>query len=356
MSQGPDSDAAHSLRLPASPLTEESFAPFGRSLAPGARVELGGESHGLAAVDVWRPGGLTISQLRRFPTTRRIILPMSDATMVFLLLGKKGDEGHPLHAFHTTPGQGVMLEAGVWHAGPVVLEEGAVCEILDARGVADCVDVAPLKTLARVDLVSVDLPGMGGEASVPLDLGALGAVDLSPHARGRVAAGFLRLVDVELGPATEELVQACADARGRRDDDGGLALRDNLHAATLMVEANRGLRVLVADADLMQPPLLLRMGQSKERIRDEEGRRSSVRGEPVLCDTQGILGSARAGARRALPTTETRDVLITVFFDPQAPVREVKDHLDALSRMVRAFTRSREAARVVVGLGAAADR
>ena len=352
--EGPAPDAVRSLLLKARPLTAESIAPLGWSLGPGTRAELGCVHRGLLSVDVWRPGGLTVSQLQRYPSTRRLVMPLSGVALVVLVLGPSGGEPADLRALTTAPGQGLMIEAGVWHAGPVVLEEGSVGEILDAPGVADCVDVAPLSALADVDVVSVELPGAEGEAAVPLDLGALGSVDLSPVARGVVAAGFLRLVDVELGPPDAELVRQCADARGRRAEEEGLVLRDNLHAATLLVAANRGLRILVADAALAEPPLRLRLGQPKERIRDEEGRRSSVRGEPVLCDRDGILGSARAGARRSLPTAETEAVVVTVFLDPSTPVDDAGDHLDAVSRMLGEVARGREASRLVVGLAPAA--
>lgn len=350
MSEGPIATVVRSVRLEARPLTELAFDPFGRSLGPGARVPLGGEGQGLASVDLWRPGGLAVGRLQRYPTTRRILLPMSDAVFAILVLAPGEAPGERLKGFHTAPGQGFLLEAGVWHAGPVVLSEGTVCEILEAPGAADRIDVAALASLVDADFASVDLPGEESAAPRPLDLGSLGSVELPSRLQGWVAAGFLHLTDVEIGEPGEDLARACADARGRMLGAPLPPLRDNLHAATLLVEANRGLRLLVCDAGLIQAPLTIRRGRSKERIRDELGRRSSVRAEPVLCDAQGILGSCRAGARRSLSTGETDQVLITVFLDPKVPVRDVKDHLDAVSRSIRAFTQGREAARVVIGL------
>jgi len=127
--------SAHVLR----PLTADAFRRFGRVLVTDATytVNLGHADRTdlltclahretapqlcLSHFDV-RPMALpaTITELEAHPYTAQIFLPISESrpVVVVALAGPDGRPNpHSLAAFLGAPGQAILYDAGVWHAG-----------------------------------------------------------------------------------------------------------------------------------------------------------------------------------------------------------------------------------------------
>ncbi|WP_296578211.1 ureidoglycolate lyase [Xanthobacter sp.] len=126
---------AHVLR----PLTAEAFRPFGQVLVADATytVNLGHADRTdllanlahrettpqlcLSHFDV-RPMALpaTITELEAHPYTAQVFLPITESRPV-VVVALAGADGRPdpetLAAFLGAPGQAILYDAGVWHAG-----------------------------------------------------------------------------------------------------------------------------------------------------------------------------------------------------------------------------------------------
>ena len=66
--------------------------------------------------------------------------------------------GTPPTAFRVLGGAGLMIEAGVWHHGPVPVSEVGLLEILETSGAADRIDRRPLLDLIGFEAARISLP------------------------------------------------------------------------------------------------------------------------------------------------------------------------------------------------------
>ena len=107
------------LVLSARPATPEGFAPYGRLLFSGGRETLGRGAPVLLALDAREASPRRIRHLHRYPHARRFLLSLGDASLLLVVCGSGERPVGPAAAFRVPGGVGVVLLAGVWHAGPV---------------------------------------------------------------------------------------------------------------------------------------------------------------------------------------------------------------------------------------------
>jgi ureidoglycolate hydrolase len=146
------------LLLTARAATPEGFEPFGRLLGPGDRARLGKRGPVEIAVEAGRPGPRRVTHLVRYPAARRAVFPLAGAPMLVLVLPPGERPEGPLAAFRTPPGAGLLIEAGVWHHGPVPLGEQGLLEVLETPGPADRVDRRSLRDLTGSEAARIALP------------------------------------------------------------------------------------------------------------------------------------------------------------------------------------------------------
>jgi ureidoglycolate hydrolase len=146
------------LALVAKAATTESFAPFGRVLGPGDRLALGKKGSILLSVEVGRPGPRRVRHLLRYPLARRIVFPLEEVAMLVLALPPGERPVGPPSAFRVLGGAGLLVEAGVWHHGPVPLTEVGMLEVLETTGPADRIDRRSLADLVGHEAARIGLP------------------------------------------------------------------------------------------------------------------------------------------------------------------------------------------------------
>ena len=179
------------LALTARPASADTFRPFGRLLGLGDHVLLGEGGGVVTSLGAVRPGPRRFTHLQRYPAARRLVLPLGDTSLLVVVLGRDDRAPGPPAAFRTAPGYGVLLDAGVWHAGPVPLSEGAVCEVLETNGSIDRLDQRPVLDLTGVEGIRVQLPDEPGAPGPGLDLEAPGALLVEDGLEERLALGLL---------------------------------------------------------------------------------------------------------------------------------------------------------------------
>lgn len=140
----------------AHPLTAEAFAPFGDVLEvsgdPHKIINQGncGRWHDLAELDMGggragislfkaKPRTLpyTVELLERHPLGAQAFLPMTQDPFLVIVAPDAGGAPGTLHAFLTTPGQGVNYHRGTWHGVLTPLAEPGVFAVVDRIGDGD---------------------------------------------------------------------------------------------------------------------------------------------------------------------------------------------------------------------------
>jgi len=379
------------LALAAQPAAEETFQPYGRLLAPGGRAYLGKRGRVLVAVDRRRRGPRRVSHLQRCPQARRAYVPAGAAASWLVVLGA-GPEAEPA-AFLLPAGWGVVLNAGVWHAGPAPLEDTTVCEMLETMGPADRFDRESLRELAGVEAIRVLLPEEPGAPLTGFDLTAPNAVLLDASLHGRLRLGCLLIEDIAAGdvvPDLEtELRRAVSGLRamwGHASDLGeipGIAAGRDLYRevgldATQVVPAAEALvgRVLAGedpaaasaleatallcalrlraplglyDAAHLGAQVIARLGGPGESYAEEGAGGISREGHPLLADRTGAFGSPLGDARRAVAGPATRRGLAVLFLPPTLEDAALEALLDGVGKALTSHTGGRVGARLTVG-------
>ena len=365
------------LALAAQPALPETFAPFGRLLAPGDRSYLGKRGRVLATVDVRRAGPRRVTHLQRYPESKRALLPMGRAPMWLVVLPPGEAPAGPPAVFLVPEGVGVVLREGVWHAGPVPLAELVVCELLETRGPADRLDRRSLLELARVEAVRVLLPEEPDLPPAALDLGGQGTVLLDAGLHGRIRIGALVVEDVRLdtqGPDLDaELASACAGLRalwghvqdlrevpgvalGRdlyRDleiDAAQLAPRsetllaqvlaghdlpggDPLDRAMALCRLRHPVPLTVLDAAAVGRRLLIRVGGEDDGHLETGGKPLRLAGRPLVCDGDGRpLASPAGAASSARPGPRARRLLVLAWLPAGTDPGAVEGVLDGVAK------------------------
>jgi ureidoglycolate lyase len=134
------------MRIAPEAICATAFSPFGILIDPQGRIPEAineGTAHrhsDLAALDLRGPAadpvlGIYVARARAFPLAIARLERHAQATQVFLPLGMHRfvvvvapGKGKPawdaVHAFVTSPGQGVALHRGTWHHGLIALGDG----------------------------------------------------------------------------------------------------------------------------------------------------------------------------------------------------------------------------------------
>lgn len=381
----------------ARPVLPETFAPYGRLFGVGDRLPLGETGGTLVSLDEVHLGPRRFTHLSCYPDARRVLLPVGDAAFFVLVLagGTDGEPGGPPVAFSTGNGQGLLVEAGVWHTGPVALREGTVLEILETRGAVDRLDRRALRSLLGVEAVRVGLPEEPGAPARPLDLQGPGAVIVDPGIGDVLTLGLLLFDDLDVVPdhpgLAEEIDRVCAAfceigaASQERSTLFGveavralwralgldpadrpvpyeesvravlarepLRIHDSLSGALQLTALRRQVVLAGHDAAALSAPLHLRRGRGTEALTDPQGRSISVPALPVLCDRDGPFGGPVGSVRRACLGSGTRSALVALYLPAAAETPAVEAHLEETSRAVKSWCGGVETSRLVIRMG-----
>lgn len=380
------------LALAAQPVTRETFRPFGAVLTPGERTYLGRRGKVLVTQDRRRPAPRRVTHLARYPEARRVVTAVGGTAM--WLVVHPGSDGRdvPTAAFLVPAGVSVVIDAGVWHAGPVPLAETVVSELLEAVGPSDRFDRATVEELAGAQAVRVLLPEEPAPGGGVLDLAAPNAVLVDASLHGRIRLGCLVLEDLDPGDPTKlevELAQAVEGLRamwGHATDLGeipGIAVGRDLYrdvgldigrhvprAEGLVAHVLAGqdipregalpralallalrTRVPIAayDGAIVGDQILVRTGAPGEDYPAADGRRVAVEGRPVLCGPEGPFGSPVGDAGRAEAGPHARRVLVVLYLPSTVDDGTIEGWIDAAARTLIAHVGGREAGRLVVG-------
>ncbi len=385
--------SAGDLALAAQPATRETFRPFGTVITPGERAYVGRRGKVLVTQDRRRPAPRRIESLGRYPQAKRIVTALG-TTPLWLAVHPGGDlpDAQPA-AFLVPGGVTVVIDAGVWHAGPVPLAETTILELLEAVGSSDRYDRSSVTELTGAQALRVLLPADPGAEGGALDLAAPNAVLVDASLHGRMRLGCLVVDDVAPpadGDALEtELAQVAEGLRamwGQAEDLGeipGIAVGRDLYrevgldldrhvpraetlvaqvlagsdvpqegalARTLALLALRlGLPIAAYDGGSVGDQVLVRTGAAGEEYAGADGRRIPLEGHPVLCGSDGPFGSPVGDRAEALPGSHTRRVLVVLYLPPRVEDATIEAWLDAVARTLRTHAGGRDVGRLLVG-------
>jgi len=382
------------LALTALPATPETFEPYGRVLEPGTRAFLGKRGRVLVTLDARRRAPRRISHLQRYPEAKRaVVATAAIASWIVVLAPGEKPEARPA-AFLVPAGAGLIIHEGVWHAGPVPLEDAVLCEMLEAIGAADRFDRKSVRELVDAEAVRVLLPEDPGAPPGGLDLLAPGAVQLDASLHGRMRLGLLVVdglaLDAETPPAlAEELSRAAEGLRamwGQPADLGeipGVALGRDLHQelgldvslypprvepllagilagqdpvpgdSRLAIATLCMLRSLAPlslyDPDGLAQPVVARIGADGEGYTDPGRRRLELGGRPLLADAAGPFGSPLGDSARTAPGSQARRVLAVLYLPPSVSDAAIQGLLDGVARAFVGHAGGSPGDRLVVG-------
>jgi DNA/RNA-binding domain of Phe-tRNA-synthetase-like protein len=335
-----------------------------------------------------------VTHLQRYPEARRAVLALGGAPMWLVVWAPGEGEAPRPAAFLVPSGQGVVLDAGVWHAGPVPLCDASLCEMLEVTGPADRFDRRSLGDLVDAEAVRVLLPEDPASPVPMLDLGAPNAVLLDASLHGRLRLGCLLLAEPDLAaerPALEEELALAAEglrAMWRHVTDvaqiPGIALGRELYRAAgvdpgrhvprseaLVTDVLAGgvpacdgvldraltlcaLRTRVPlgayDAARLGSPVLLRTGTDEDGRPACGGRPTAVEGRPVVCARDDrVAGSLLGEADAFRPGPGSRAVLVVLYVPPSVEDAALEALLDGVARTLETHTAGGIAGRLLVG-------
>lgn len=387
----PTPATAGDLTLAARVAAPETFQPFGRLLDAGDRVHLA--AHGaLLALDRAQPGPRRVTHMQRYPDARRVLLPLGPGALLLVVLPPGERPGGPPAAFVVPTGHGVLIERGVWHAGPSPLAELAVAELLETSGPVDHMDRRALRDLVGAEGARVTLPEEPGARAPGLDLTQPNAVLLDAALSGRLRLACLELRDLEVGETgadlsaegerlSESLRGTFGVLAGIEDVPGVEATRalyrslgiDPEHVRpsseallSWVLEGRPPLRVnalvdavnlcslrmrvplSVYDAERIAEHVLVRSGAPGEAFPGLTRQRVGVEGRPVLCDREGPFGGLAGDSLRTRATTQTRRALVVMVLASTVERASAERLLTSLAETVQRFCGGREAARLVL--------
>jgi len=380
------------LVLSARPATAEAFAPYGRLLHAGDRLRFGGKAPVVMALDEREAGPRRVRHLQRFPEADRLLVGLGDAALLLVVCAGADAPTGPAAAFRIPGGAGVLLHAGVWHAGPVALGDGLVLEALETSGPVDHLDRATVASAFGAEGLRIMLADEPGAPGPGLDLSDDFGVTLAESLRGKLALGCLAFDELVVGDAGPEL-----RAEGERLEDelrrqhAGASEPSNivglepvrrlyralgidptktrpsseallrrvldhkpLYRINALVDAMNlcSLRTLVPfgvyDRARVAGPVVLRAGAPGEGYEGIGRGRVHVDGRPVLADREGPFGNPTADSLRTSVTHATTRALVVLYLPPTLDAAGARSFLDATSAAVTRHCEGREIARRVV--------
>ena len=376
------------LVLAARPVTAESFAPYGRLLGPGDRVRLGGRGSVLLALDTKEAGPRRVKTFQRFADAKRVLLGLSEAAMILVVCGRGDAPAGPAAAFRVPGGTGVVLDAGVWHAGPLPLGDGPLLEALETVGSADRLDRRSVPEVLGAEGLRIMLSDEYGAPGPGLDLHDDYAVRIADGLRGRLSLGCLafdRLSVTETDEALRQDGERLAhdlrvqwaerppseipglepvralyrglgiDPTKTRPSSESLLRRvlqgKPLYRVNALVDALNlcSLRMLVPfgayDRSRVAGPVVLRSGAAGEGYEGIGRGRIAVEGRPVLADREGPFGNPTADSLRTAVSHATTRAFVVLYLPPTMAAAEVAPLLDAVSAAVVRHCGGEETAR-----------
>jgi DNA/RNA-binding domain of Phe-tRNA-synthetase-like protein/ureidoglycolate hydrolase len=348
------------LVLAARPATAESWAPYGKLVWPGDRARLESRGAVLVALDARESAPRRVRHVQRYPAARRFLLSTGDASMALVVCGAGERPVGPAAAFRIPGGVGVVIEAGVWHAGPIPLADATILEAIETRGPADRLDRASVAEVLGAEGLRVVMPDEPGAPGPGLDLADAYSVRVAPELAGKVKLACLaidRLVVGESGGALQEEGDRLASELRRqwggemppsqipglepvRDVYRALGIDPTktrpsseallrrvlqgkpLYRVNALVDAMNlcSLRTLVPfgayDRARIAGPLVLRLGREDEGYEGIGRGRIAVAGRPVLADREGAFGNPTADALRTRVQASTTRALVVLYLPP----------------------------------------
>lgn len=387
-----ESTVGGDLVLSARPVTEEAFAPYGRLLHAGDRLRFGGKAPVVVALDMREAGPRRVKHLQRFPEAKRFLLSVGDAAMLLIVCGGSDSPTGPAAAFRIAGGTGVMLNAGVWHAGPVALGDGPVLEAVETSGPVDRLDRATIASVLGAEGLRVMLPDELGAPGPGLDLADDFGVTLAESLRGKLQLGCLAFDGLTVGDAGPELrvesEKLMIDLRRQYAAGGAPAdiealepvrrlyqalgidptkTRPSSEALLRRVLQNKplyringlvdamnlcSLRTLVPfgvyDRARIAGPVVLRAGAAGEGYEGIGRGRVSVEGRPVLADREGPFGNPTADSMRTSVTHGTERAFVVLYLPRTLDAAGAASFLDATAEAVVRHCGGAEIARRIV--------
>lgn len=364
--------------LTARPATPEAVAPYGRLLWNGDRERFGVGAPVLLAMDAREAGPLRVRHLQRYPEARRFLLALSDASFVVVVAGSGERPVGPAAALRVAGGVGLVVEAGVWHAGPIPLADATILEALETAGPADRLDRAAVSECLGAESLRVLLPDEPGAPGPGLDLQDSWSATVAPDLVGRLRIACLAFDRLTVGesPAAlgeegdrlaQDLVRQYGPAavpadipalRPVRELYRGLGIdptktRPSSEALLRRVLAGKplyrinslvdalnlcSLRTLVPfgayDRARIAGPLVVRLGHPGEGYEGIGRARVSVEGRPVLADREGAFGNPTADSLRTRIVPGTTRALVVLYLPPSMEDAAVARLLDSVAETV----------------------
>jgi DNA/RNA-binding domain of Phe-tRNA-synthetase-like protein len=346
----------------------------------------------LLALDSREASPRRVRHLQRYPDARRFLLSTGEASLVVVVSGGGERPVGPASAFRVPGGVGIVIDAGVWHAGPIPLADASILEAIETTGPADRLDRASVADTLGAEGLRILLPDEPGAPGPGLDLREAYAVRIAPEVAGKVKLALLaldRLVVAESGSSLQEEGDHLAielrrqwagetqpgdipalqpvrdvyralgiDPTKTRPSSEALLRRvlqgKPLYRVNSLVDAMNlcSLRTLVPfgvyDRARVAGPLVLRFGRDGEGYEGIGRGRIAVAGRPVLADREGAFGNPTADALRTRVTGGTTRALVVLYLPPAMDDGAVGRLLDDVVATVSRHVGGEETGRRVV--------
>lgn len=371
--------------------TAEAFKPYGRIVWGGERARLGGKAAVLVALDRKEAGPRRVRHLMRYPEARRFLMAVGEAPLLLVVCGSGERPSGPAAAFQIPGGAAVLVEAGVWHAGPIPMSDATLLELLEIEGVADRCDRLSVAEILGGDGLRILLPEEPGAPGPGLDLASEFGVTIARDLQGKVTLGCLAFDGLTVAESDavlqEEADRLAVDLRRQwgtappgeipalvpaRDLYKSLGLDPTktrpaseallrrvlqgrpLYRINNLVDALNlcSLTMLVPfgayDRQRIAGPVVLRAGVSGEGYEALGRGRLSMEEKPVLADREGPFGNPTADSLRTRITPATTRALVVLYLPPTLADAHVLRFLDDVSSAVIRKAGGMEAGRRIV--------
>ena len=362
------------LALTARAATRDALRPFGRLLTVGDHQAMSSGAGFMLSLEAAEPLSRRVTYLQCLPEAQRVVIAPAGVALWVLLVGRDGVPA----AFQIAGGSGLLIDAGIWHAGPYPLAPGTLLELLETPGNADRLDRLPVSQHLGAAAVRVNLPEEDAGASFGWRLDAAGGLMLDAGLQGRLRLGALAYDAVEVGPSDpaardelESVVQGLRAVWGKGREpteipgvraareifrqvdidpeqirppyesllmaalEGQVSAARHVLADALEVACLRlGVACSLYDAERIQPPVVFRRGHGGEELASATGRKIRVAGHPVLADCEGPFGGLVGDGTRAAVTRSSRRIVVIVPFAPSFDPAAVEAVLDGLAAAI----------------------
>lgn len=345
------------------PATAEALQPLATLVARGEIATLDDGPAVALRLDAAQPTPGDCDHLESWPDARRLVFPVGDAGLDLVLLREDGGASR-LEGWTTAPGQGVLLERGVWHGGPWPRRGHELIEVTADGGVVDHIDQESLRVLVgspAARIVDPTAPPPRPE-DLARPLPTYGSLEVASALASRVRVGAFEIVGPDLIPPSESTLarlrswSACSDLDHRDLRATALAAGLGLAhpAGTLRAQALRGVRsglfprtalearlwevALEFEVDLMAAsigrvvaPYRLRSGRSWESAFRPSGHEMNLDGSWVLQAGGRLLATQEGPLRAGRLDPRTPHALVLVLLPRRMPDDEALARLSVVS-------------------------